>query len=186
MAKEQDEAVRTYLAALRDPESLRDDDKVSALKEQLESTDDPLERLKVRAELERAADIGPEDYEEGFIKHAQEWAKANDVPVSVFKAEGVPADVLNRAGFAVEAPKKAAASKSTGRSRVSSDTVRDAIRNMADTFTTSDIEEATGASYNTVRKMVAELQEAGTVEEIGPDPNHDSVGRAPTLYKVKS
>ena len=43
--KKQDEAVRNYLLALRDPDSLKDEDRIAELRKAIEQTDDELERL---------------------------------------------------------------------------------------------------------------------------------------------
>lgn len=49
----QDAAVRNYLRALKDPESLCDEEAIGELNRRLDETEVPLERLKLSAEFER-------------------------------------------------------------------------------------------------------------------------------------
>jgi hypothetical protein len=44
--------------------------------------------------------------------------------------------------------------------------------------------EAVRGSEITVRKAIAELVDAGTVRNLGPDPHHHGRGRAPLRYET--
>lgn len=177
-----DDAIRQYLNAIQNPDALVDDDKVSKLSEQVENEEDPIKRLKLRTELDKASNVSPEDYEEGFINNAKSWAESNSITADAFIAEGVPESVLARAGM-ISQKRTGTATKT--RTRVSADDVRETVLATADEFSTSDIAERSGASDATARKVVQELVDSGEVEEVGPDPDHTGRGRAATLYKVK-
>ncbi len=180
-----EQAVRTYLTALKDPSALRDENEVAQLERQIDKTDDHVERLVLRQQLLEAKSPALERYEEGFVKHAKKWADDRGVTAEAFASEGVPPAVLRRAGFRVRGGRKAAPRKTSRarRSRVSADDVRKAI--PRGTFTVKRLEESTGASPAVVRKVVQAEVEAGNLTEVGPDPDHRGPGRAPTLYKKK-
>lgn len=172
-----DDAVRNYLTAIKNPAALQDESKLNELEEAIANTDDVLERLKLKAEAKRLSDVKPEDYEDGFVKNAKDWAQSNDVPVSVFVDEGVDAAVLKRAGFDVSASKE----KKTTRSRVSSDTVAEHARSLDGEFTYKDVEDATGASAATVRKVLTGLESDGVLTS-KDDPDHDGRGRPAKIF----
>lgn len=181
--KTQEAAVRNYLQALKDPESLRDDKTISDLEKRLERTDDPLDRVKLRAQLEQAQRIDPSAYEDGFIAHAKEWASEHGVSAESFKAEGVADEVLARAGLD-GARRRRRTTGGSRRRRVSRDDVRNAIRQHKN-FTLPQIQSKTGASRETVRAVIKELLNAGEVETSGTDESHTGRGRAPTAYQRK-
>jgi len=181
-------AVRDYLRALKDPSSLRDEAAINDLTKRLESSDDALERLRLRQQLLDAEAPDVQRLEEAFVTHAKAWA--DDIPISVnaFSAEGVAPDVLRRAGFPVSggngrrgrAPRAGAAPR-TRRSRVTVEEVRAAIPDG--TFTIKTLQEISGASPAVVRKVVAEEESAGRLRSEGTDPDHRGPGRAPVLYR---
>lgn len=171
------DAVRNYLTALANPAALQDESKLNELEEAIANTDDVLERLRLKAEAKRLSDVKPEDYEDGFVKNAKDWAQSNDVPVSVFVDEGVDAAVLKRAGFDVSVPKKSGGT----RTRVSSDTVSEHARSLDGEFTYKDVEDATGASPATVRKVLTGLESDGVLTS-RDDPGHDGRGRPAKVF----
>ena len=182
-------AVRDYLRALKDPASLRDEDTINDLTKRLEQSDDALERLRLRQQLLDAEAPNVERLEEGFVTHARAWADAIPISVNAFQAEGVPQDVLRRAGFTVAGARRGRGARSTApagaprarRSRVTVDEVRAAIPDG--TFTIKTLQEASGASPAVVRKVVAEEESAGRLRSEGTDPDHRGPGRAPVLYR---
>lgn len=179
-------AVRTYLQAVKDPSSLRNDTEIAELETRLEKSEDQLERVLLRQRLLDARAPSVEKHEESFVKHAKVWADDNGVSASAFAAEGVPASVLRRAGFRVRGGR----GRATGarrrpagtRTRVSSDEVRNTIPAKG-TFTIRFLEDASGASTGVVRKVVQEELKAARLKEAGPDPDHKGPGRAPVLYR---
>lgn len=177
-------AVRNYLVALKDPSSLRDDDRVQELQQQLESSDDQLERVRLRQQIEDAQQPSIEQYENEFVTHAKAWAEEHGVGASAFSEEGVPDAVLRKAGL-LRGRGRGQRRRSTARSsRVSAQDVRAAI--PRGTFTIKDLQERTGGSVATVRNVVKEAEQEGVIAAQGTDPSHRGPGRAPTLYKRAS
>lgn len=185
MAISVEQAVREYLLSLRNPSALRDDDKLAELRQRLNETDDDLERLRLRQQILEAENPARNGYEDNFITHAKAWADKVGVSDEAFLAEGVPAEVLRKAGFrrvgSGRARTAARPSARGTRRRVSADDVRAAIPKKG-TFTVKDVQGASGASPAVVRRALADEVAAGNVNEVGPDPDHSGPGRAPTLY----
>lgn len=172
-------AVRTYLAALRDPSSLRDEKQLAALKSQLERSTDDLERLRLRQQIFDLENPSVHQYENDFVAHAKAWADEHGVTAKAFEAEGVPGSILRKAGLSGS---RAARGRRPGtRRRVTVDQVRAAI--PRGTFTIKTLQDVSGASPAVVRKVVADEVAAGRVKDAGPDPDHRGPGRSPTLYK---
>lgn len=181
-------AVRDYLRALQDPNSLRDDDKISDLTNQLDKSDDGLERLRLRQQLMDAEVPSIERFEDDFVTHAKAWADESGISSKAFAEEGVANEVLRRAGFSVAGGRRgravargAAPGPRTRRSRVTADEVRAAI--PSGSFTIKTLQDASGASPAVVRKVVAEEEQAGRLTSGGTDPDHRGPGRAPILYR---
>jgi hypothetical protein len=178
-------AVRNYLIALNDPSSLRDETTISELENRIERSEDRLERVRLRQQLRDAQSPSIERYENEFVTHAKSWAEEQGVTAEAFAEEGVPDAVLRRAGL--RAPRRGAGRRSQtssggGRTRVSADTVREAIPSRG-TFTINSLQELTGASVGMIRSVVQDEEKAGTVRRDGTDPDHTGPGRAPTLYR---
>lgn len=180
--KAQETAVRTYLQALKDPELLRDDKAISDLQKRLEASNDPLERVRLRAQLDQAERVEASAYEDGFVQHARAWAQEHGVSAESFQAEGVSEEVLARAGFDGTRRRRRRASGGGRRQRVSRDDVRHAIR-QHNHFTLPQIQTKTGASRETVRGVIKELLDGGEIERAGTDQAHKGRGRAPTAYQ---
>lgn len=184
MAARAEEAVRSYLTALKDPGALRDDGVIKDLEGKLASTDDQLQRVKLRQQLLDAQSPSIERYEDEFVTHAKAWADEQGVSASAFGDEGVPADVLRRAGFKVAGGRRGGRARAGGtRKRVTADEVRAAI--PRGNFTIKMLQERSGASPAVVRKVLNEELSAGNIEEKGTDPDHTGPGRSPVLYKKK-
>lgn len=185
MATTAEDAVRNYLTALHNPTALRDESTLEDLRKRLEDSSDMVERLRLRQELMAAESPPLERYEEAFVEHAKEWAEKQGITASAFREEGVPTDVLRRAGFRLAGVTGRRRGGTGGarqrRSRVTSDEVRAAI--PKGTFTIAQLQERSGASPAVVRNVVKDEVAAGRVDEIGTDPDHRGPGRAPTLYK---
>lgn len=184
MAARAEEAVRSYLVALKDPGALRDGDAIADLERRIDGSDDQLERVVLRQQLIEAKAPTIDRFEEDFVTHAKAWADEQGVSASAFAEEGVPAGVLRRAGFRVGGGRRSAKGARSGggqRSRVTADEVRGAIPKGS--FTIKTLQERSGASPAVVRKVVQEELAAGSLNELGTDPDHSGPGRAPTLYK---
>ena len=187
MAKKQKRAVRDYLIALRDPASLRDNAAITALENKLERSDDVVERVQLRQQLLDLDRPTPQRYEGAFVEHARAWADGAGISGDAFVAEGVPSDVLRRAGFQVTAAGRGrgrgrrAAGARRPRTRVSADEIRAAI--PSGTFTVKDLQERSGASAAVVRRVISEQVDAGDLVRRGTDSAHAGPGRAPAVYQ---
>ncbi|MDY7106493.1 MAG: hypothetical protein S0880_35400 [Actinomycetota bacterium] len=184
-----EEAVRLYLLYLDDPAKLRDEQLIEKLEGEAEKAGDPVEKLKVLGELERAKAINGDQFRSDFVRLAHGWAEDQGVPVTAFTSMGVPQDVLAEAGFDVPRGRgrgrrngtAAGGGRRTQRSRrVSVEEVKSGV--PTGPFTVKDLEEASGATGATVRKAIAELVDAGSIKDLGPDREYHGRGRAPTLY----
>ncbi len=177
-------AVRTYLAALKDPSALRDEGKVAKLQEDIAGAGDPVKRLRLRQQLLDAERPSLSKFEDEFVTHAKTWADENGLSSEVFAAEGVSAGVLRRAGFAVRGGggrRPAGARRRASGRRVTTEQVLAAVPRGA--FTTRQLQESSGASPAVVRKAIQAEVAAGRLVEQGTDPGHKGPGRSPTLYK---
>ena len=179
-SKSSETAVRTYLAALRDPSSLRDEARLTQLQSQLDSATDDLDRLRLRQQIMDLESPSVEQYENEFVTHARAWSEEHGITTAAFEAEGVPSHVLRKAGMAPSTRGRRGRRPGTRR-RVTVDQVRAAIPRGA--FTIKTLQEISGASPAVVRKVVSEELSEGQLKEQGPDPDHRGPGRAPTLYK---
>lgn len=176
-------AVRSYLTALRDPSALRDEKRLASLQQQLESSGDELERLRLRQQIFDLESPSVQKFEDDFITHAKAWAEEQGITGKAFEAEGVAGSVLRKAGLAPIGRGGRRGGRRGGgtRTRVTVDQVRAAIPRGS--FTIKTLQEASGASPAVVRKVVAEELAEGRLKEQGSDPDHRGPGRAPTLYK---
>jgi hypothetical protein len=180
-AKAQEQAVSNYLAYLRDPESVVDHVRVQELADALEQATEPIERLRLRQQLEEAQSADEAPVREAFVVHAQAWASEHGVTASAFQAEGVPSDVLQEAGLLPRSARRRSTRRVTN--RVGADDVRKAIpRRKGTTFTIPSLAEKTGASVATARKVVKDELLAGNIVERGSEADHKGRGRPPTLY----
>jgi hypothetical protein len=192
MAAAAEQVVRTYLAALRNPDSLRDDDSITKVEQQLADADDPIERLHLHEQLAGLHTPSLGSIEEDFIAHAKAWADEAGITDKAFTAEGVDADVLRKAGFSVAGGGRRGGRRSGGSAktpqrrqssgkRVTTEQVVAAMPKKA--FTVKQLQEASGASMAVVRKAIAQQIDAGTLSDAGKDTGYSGPGRSPTLYK---
>ncbi len=181
----EESAVRNYLVALKDPSSLRDDEKIQDLQRRLAESEDKVERLRLRQQIMDASTPKTERYEDEFITHAKTWADDMGISAAAFVEEGVPPAVLRRAGFPVSVrgrPGRRTGARPTRiRGRVTVEEVRSAIPRSA--FTIKQLQERSGASPAVVRKVVDEEVREGRLSREGSDPAHSGPGRAPTLFR---
>lgn len=175
-------AVRDYLAYLRDPASAKAD--TSELEGRIAATDDPIERIRLRQQLNDTADPGP-TLRDAFATHAKAWADEHGISAEAFRAEGIkPAD-LRDAGFPVSGRRATSPQqRRTRRPRVTVDDVKQALPPKGKTFTLKEITDASGASPGTVRKVVLDLLAEGSLSDEGNATDHTGPGRSPKVYKV--
>ena len=197
-----EDAVRSYLTYLDDPASIRNDDEIATRRRAVAKAVDPVEKLRAVAALRSAERLDGSEYRERFIREARGWAQREGITTSAFVEIGVPLADLRAAGFDVSGgragrggrrrrtasrPTEAARPRRTrrrdGRTRVTSDSIREAILATSEPFTTSTLRELTGGSLGTIRKVLGDLVAAGEVGELGPDHNRKRRGRAPIRYQ---
>jgi hypothetical protein len=186
-----EEAIRSYLLFIDDPTKLRDEAEVQARTVAVLQADDPIEKLKALAALERASAVDGKGLRAAFVEHAQAWAEANGISVEAFLKLEVPADVLIAAGFDVPparvrrtAPGAAApgGGPPTRRPAVAASDIKEAVLTFAEPFTLNEVMAKVGGSPMTVRKAVEDLITEGKVERQGPVPDYSGRGRAPIQY----
>lgn len=197
-----EDAVRSYLTYLDDPASIRNDDEIATRRRAVAKAVDPVEKLRAVAALRSAERLDGSEYRERFIREARGWAQREGITTSAFVEIGVPLADLRAAGFDVsggragrggrrrrtasrptEAARPRRARRRDGRTRVTSDSIREAILATSEPFTTSTLRELTGGSLGTIRKVLGDLVAAGEVGELGPDHNRKRRGRAPIRYQ---
>lgn len=183
------DTIRTYLDGLgQDDKPIVDREAVKAIKAQLRSETDPINKLKLLTELEveeagRVPDRSAE--EDAFVAAAGAWAERENVSVSAFRAMGVPDAVLRRAGFTLPASPKGTRRGGGSRApRLPIEQVEGAARGLGRKWTLNALAEAIGREVTTTRNYLNRMIEAGTVTALGDDPDHDGRGRAPKLYAI--
>lgn len=182
-------AVRLYLTWLEDPQQLVDRTKVESLQSQYDTTQDPIERLRLLGQLERARVADAAQLEADFVRMAGSWAAENDVPGSAFRTLGVSDDVLEAAGLDSRGrSRRSRSAGSASRARrakaVSTETLRAWMLGRSGPFTVADVTSAAGGSPMTAKKALDELIDAGQAERLGPVADWRGRGRAPTAYQV--
>ncbi|MGI9018879.1 MAG: hypothetical protein ACR2HR_17545 [Euzebya sp.] len=179
-----EEIVRTYLTALRDPDSLKDEQAITDMSQRLESATDVITRLELQEELSKLLAPSLESIEDEFVVHAKPWADASSIGAQAFAAEGVSTAVLRRAGFPIGRTDGRSRKSSSRRSSGTRVTTQSVVAAMPSTsFTVKQLKDISGASPAVVRKAVRQEQDAGRLNDLGTDPDHNGPGRAPTLYR---
>jgi hypothetical protein len=183
MSSDQELAIRSYLTFLADPDSLIDVAKIAKLESDVKAANDPIAKVKLLSELDRAKAVDSSMLRADFVSNAKKWAAANNVTAEAFRALGVSAETLSAAGFG-KARKKPAPAFRNRAPGVKSERIRSAVLGTSGVFTIRDITDDTHATTATVTKVVNELVQSGSVLEAGPLANH-ARGRSPMQYKVK-
>lgn len=186
-AKNQEDAVRRYLTYMNNPSQLVDQERIEELQQKLDQSEDPVERIKLRNEIERAKQPPADEVESDFVAVAKQWADQHGISAEALKAEGVKPGVLRKAGFSVPGARRGAAATSRrgGGRRATKEDVRKHLRNKrsGNEFTLGQVMDATGASRSTVNQVISGFVEDGTVKKVGK-AEHAGPGRAPDLFTV--
>lgn len=180
----QEHDIERYMRAITNPKSLIDEDRIGELEGKLAEATSPLERLKLHSQIQELKSPSTDGLEDAFIEQAESWAAANNITAEAFLAEGVPADVLVRAGFKLKARgrRKQITQIRPRAPRVSKETIREAIP-ASGLFTIAQLVKSSGGTEATVRKTITEELEKGTVVEQGADESHVGRGKAPIRYE---
>lgn len=161
-----EEAVRSYLLMLDDPSWLVAVPEYERLQQEHKQADDPLERVKLHAQLRGLERSLTERCEAAFVACAKEWADAHGVTAGAFRAEGVPAEVLRRSGFAL--PKEQARRAQPARRTRASPSARDIRAAMPPgRFTVDDVQQRSQASRGAIRRVIRVMLQRGELEEVG-------------------
>lgn len=94
-------AIRTYMRLIKEPEALIDAERIQELNTHLNDAHDPVERVKIRSEVERERTPDIDHIESEFVTHAKPWATKHGIDPQAFIAEGVDPTLLKRAGFKI-------------------------------------------------------------------------------------
>src|SRR5687768_10669680 len=170
MADDAEQAIREYLdwtAAGRPP--VRDEHRVADLEQQVATTSDVIEKLRLLSELERAAsDDHAQRLRQRFVDSARGWAEHNGVTAEAFRQLGVPDADLRDAGLLGRGRGRSRTSRrhGAGRLRVSRDEIVAAVPDRQ--FTKADLVRSSGASPGAVTAALNELVDAGRVRLVGP------------------
>jgi hypothetical protein len=182
-------AIRNYLLYLEDPRQLVDQQLIDKLRAQARDAVDPIDRLRLFAELERAEHADESRYRLDFVLHAKGWAAANRVTVAAFRQMGLTDELLKAAGLLADTSRAGRSSRksasSSGRSSVTAESIKAHVRSLRGTFTMADIQSSVGGSPMTVRKAVQALVDDGTITRLGPVTNWRGRGRAPIAFEVR-
>ena len=179
-------AIRSFLLFLDDPSKLIDHELIEQLQAKLREAHDPIERLKVYAELERAQHPDGSTYMLDFVLHAKNWADANNVSATAFKQVGVNDDVLRSAGLLADEGRRSTnqrtQQRTSARTSVTVEMIKRHVRSLHGRFTLADVQSGVGGSPMTVRKGVQELVDIGAITRLGPEPDWRGRGRAPIVF----
>jgi hypothetical protein len=183
-SEEAEQAVAEYLATIGTPKTRgRQARPKPDYETATKGITDPLAKLAaIKAERERVANIVVGDAaEEAFIKYGKVWAKIHDYDREDFAALGVSRRVLG-AVFGGAPRAKAASSRAP---RVSTKDLADMITSKpaGAWLTVAGVMREVGGSPATVRKVLDELAEAGTLTEPIDDPKHAGKGRAAKVWE---
>jgi membrane-bound lytic murein transglycosylase B len=189
-AKSQEDAIRRYLTYINNPDELVDQGQIETLQQKLSESHDPVERIKLRNEIERTKQPPADELEAEFVRVAKQWAEQHGISAEALRAEGVKPAVLRKAGFTIgqSTRKRTTAAKRTGKSRQRA-SKEDVIQHLTsqpngNEFTLNDVMDATGASRSTVNQVISRLTEEGKVKKVGK-AEHTGPGRAPDLFQVE-
>jgi hypothetical protein len=178
MTTPNENAVRLYLTALTNPESLIDKTLIADLEKRLAKSTDVIERLRLTSDLRKSQSPDVDELETAFVAHAAAYASEAGLTRADFAAIGVPASVLRRA-FEGEVP----AGRKVASRRVGFDEVKSAIVTIKKGTTFTMLSVNVPGHPTTIKRAVNELIEEGKVERIGPDPDHSGRGVRPILYR---
>lgn len=160
--------VASYLQALNDPAALIDEQQVARLERELaEERSDYLRRLELRTELRRAQVPPLDELERAFVTVAKAWADEHGIAAEAFRLEGVPANVLSKAGFRLPASATTPARQrppGEHRQRIPLGAVLAAAEQLP-VLTTRSLQAASGCSEKPARKAIRRLWDEGRITE---------------------
>jgi hypothetical protein len=187
MDRSPEDSIRAYLSFLADPSASLDPRDITRLEKAVASTADPVEKLRVAAQLEQARTPDGSTLQADFIRHARAWADSEGIPASAFRQLGVTDDVLRKAGILKGGrgggTRRRVGTERSGR-RVTVEDIKAWALAQPDIFTIKDVTQAIGGSLVTANKALQELVVDGTLSNLGPAEDHKGPGRAPARFAV--
>jgi hypothetical protein len=181
-----DEAVRNFLAYLADPASIVDQSKIDALNAAVKAEKDPLAKVILMSDLDRAQNVDASVVRGDFIIHAAEWARANSVTNGAFQQMGVLNEVLAAAGLLGKKgrgkAKGSTGPRGTRAPGVRSEGIRAAVSAKSGIFTISEVARDTGATVATVTKVMNAMVDEGALKNLGQAEKTGARGRAPVQF----
>lgn len=193
MTDEVEHRIREYLNSLgrkvAKPRRIVDKEAVTVLRKRIAESDDPIEKLKLHSELERARRprlVVPEnpaaELEAHFVSSAKAWAEETGISVSAFVALKVPRDVLRRAGFAIEGSPRSTSGSSRA-ARLDLDEVKAAIGRLPETWVLRTLAGELNRDVATTRNYVRRLVDDQFLTVVGEDSSRQ--GRPSKIYSVR-
>jgi predicted ArsR family transcriptional regulator len=82
-------------------------------------------------------------------------------------------------------PKTSSSRRRSSTTRINVETLTQAItsKSVGTRLTIAGVADELGGSTQTIRKVLDQLAEIGTLKVLGPDPNHSGQGRAPHVWE---
>jgi hypothetical protein len=179
-------AVRQYLLFLTSPDSLRDEQRIAELQSVVDTTTDPIEKLKALSALEDAKAVDGERLRAEFVAQARNYVAGQGIRVDAFRTMGVAEDVLRDAGL-VEGRTPRSASTDGRRKiggnrrmpRLNLDDVEAAV--PQGDFKLADLAAAIDREVATTRNYLIRLVADGKVVEVGEDAS--GRGKPAKIYR---
>lgn len=180
-----EESIRAYLNFVSDPGSSVDSKEISRLEKLVTSTADPVDKLRVAAQLEQAKAPDGSILQAAFVRDAKRWAEGEGIPVGAFRQLGVPDEVLRKAGL-IRGAKATSRRRSVERTsrRVTVEDIKAWALAQPEVFTIKDVTQAIGGSLVTANKALQELVVEGALQNLGAAADHKGPGRAPARFTV--
>lgn len=159
--------IKQYLRVIDDPAVARDEAAIAELDERLSNSHlDPAARLDLLLRRRQLESVNLKPFEDAFVRAVPAYLEKFGLEFQQARKDfadvGVKDAVLDRVALSL-------VSGGEGE-RVSSAIVRQAVLARTTTFTQSEISDVTGASRNTVGKVVAELVDEGRIVDHGGRP----------------
>jgi hypothetical protein len=192
-SKKIEDGIRSYLESLgHSGKPVVDREAVKALRSQIRSESDPINKLKLLSQLEQEEAGHLPDLsgvEAVFVAEAKAWADTEGVTARALQTLGVPDDVLKQAGFelpvATDRPARSARESSATRApAIPLDVVAAEAKKLGSGWKVTDLAQRLDREPMTVRNYVLKLIEQGVIADLGDDPKHNGRGRAPKIYGV--
>lgn len=189
-----DDIIRNYLKAQKDPNSLIDHERVEELKSELNLQEDPVQRVKLISEIEQLNTPPLEEIRQEFISHAASWADEHGVSVAALIEEGadendlLEASLINGPSIAESSPKveqqpepgESAGSNGSGKRGTQKDVIKH-IKRTRKPFTAPQVVQATKVSRSTAAAAINKLLAEGVVKDTGEEES-GTRGRAAKVY----